>query len=93
MLAHTEGAPVAAMQDESRKLYGVQWHPEVKHTPMGQKLIENFLHKCAGLGDNWNASNIIEDQVKKIREKVRRRQGDLRPVRRRRLRRRGGSGA
>lgn len=37
---------------------------------MGQKLIENFLHKCAGLGDNWNASNIIEDQVKKIREKV-----------------------
>ena len=70
VLAHTEGAPVAAMQDESRKLYGVQWHPEVKHTPMGQKLIENFLHKCAGLGDNWNASNIIEDQVKKIREKV-----------------------
>ena len=70
MLAHTEGAPVAAMQDESRKLYGVQWHPEVKHTPMGQKLIENFLHKCAGLGDNWNASNIIDDQVTKIREKV-----------------------
>ena len=61
VLAHTEGAPVAAMQDESRKLYGVQWHPEVKHTPMGQKLIENFLHKCAGLGDNWNASNIIEE--------------------------------
>lgn len=45
VLAHTEGAPVAAMQDESRKLYGVQWHPEVKHTPMGQKLIENFLHQ------------------------------------------------
>ena len=37
---------------------------------MGQKLIENFLHKCAGLGDNWNASNIIDDQVTKIREKV-----------------------
>ena len=38
VLAHTEGAPVAAMQDESRKLYGVQWHPEVKHTPLGQTL-------------------------------------------------------
>ena len=70
MLAHTEGAPVAAMQDESRKLYGVQWHPEVKHTPLGQKLIETFLHQCAGLPDNWDASSIIEDQVAKIREKV-----------------------
>ena len=63
VLAHTEGAPVAAMQDESRKLYGVQWHPEVKHTPLGQKLIETFLHQCAGLPDNWDASYIIEDQV------------------------------
>ena len=70
VLAHTEGAPVAAMQDESRKLYGVQWHPEVKHTPLGQKLIETFLHQCAGLPDNWGASSIIEDQVAKIREKV-----------------------
>ena len=70
VLAHTEGAPVAAMQDESRKLYGVQWHPEVKHTPFGQKLIETFLHQCAGLPDNWDASSIIEDQVAKIREKV-----------------------
>ena len=70
VLAHTEGAPVAAMQDESRKLYGVQWHPEVKHTPMGPQLIETFLHKCAGLGNNWDASSIIEDQVAKIREKV-----------------------
>lgn len=70
VLAHTEGAPVAAMQDESRKLYGVQWHPEVKHTPLGQKLISTFLHKCAGLNNNWNPSNIIEDQVAKIRAEV-----------------------
>ena len=70
VLAHTEGAPVAAMADESRKLYGVQWHPEVKHSPFGQKLIENFLHRCAALPNDWDASSIIEDQVKKIREKV-----------------------
>lgn len=70
VLAHTEGAPVAAMADESRKLYGVQWHPEVKHSPLGQKLIENFLHRCAALPNDWGASSIIEDQVKKIREKV-----------------------
>lgn len=70
VLAHTEGAPVAAMADESRKLYGVQWHPEVKHSPLGQKLIENFLHRCAALPNDWDASSIIEDQVKRIREKV-----------------------
>lgn len=70
VLAHTEGAPVAAMADESRKLYGVQWHPEVKHSPLGQKLIENFLHRCAALPNDWDASSIIEDQVKQIREKV-----------------------
>ena len=70
VLAHTEGAPVAAMQDTNRKLYGVQWHPEVKHTPLGQELISTFLHKCAGLGNNWNPSNIIEDQVAKIRAEV-----------------------
>ena len=70
VLAHTEGAPVAAMADESRKLYGVQWHPEVKHSPLGQKLIENFLHRCAALTNDWDASSIIEDQVKKIREQV-----------------------
>ena len=70
VLAHAEGAPVAAMADESRKLYGVQWHPEVKHSPLGQKLIENFLHRCAALPNDWDASSIIEDQVKKIREQV-----------------------
>ncbi|WP_077385789.1 glutamine-hydrolyzing GMP synthase [Bifidobacterium longum] len=70
VLAHTEGAPVAAMADESRKLYGVQWHPEVKHSPLGQKLIENFLHRCAALPNDWDASSIIEDQVKKIRKQV-----------------------
>ena len=70
VLAHTEGAPVAAMADEKRKLYGVQWHPEVKHSPMGQQLIENFLHQCAGLPRDWDASSIIEDQVAKIRAQV-----------------------
>lgn len=68
--AHTEGAPVAAMEDPSRKLYGVQWHPEVKHTPLGQDLIENFLHDCAGIEADWNARNIIDEQVAAIREKV-----------------------
>lgn len=70
VLAHTEGAPVAAMEDASRRLYGVQWHPEVRHTPLGQDLISNFLHECAGIPDDWNAKNIIDEQVEAIREKV-----------------------
>lgn len=70
VLAHTEGAPVAAMEDDSRSLYGVQWHPEVRHTPLGQDLIENFLHKCAGIPNDWNAKNIIDEQVEAIRGKV-----------------------
>ncbi|WEV59776.1 glutamine-hydrolyzing GMP synthase [Bifidobacterium sp. ESL0728] len=70
VLAHTEGAPVAAMEDESRKLYGVQWHPEVKHTPLGDELFSTFLHKCAGLPSDWDADNIIDTQVRKIREEV-----------------------
>ncbi|AKV55166.1 GMP synthase (glutamine-hydrolyzing), C-terminal domain protein [Bifidobacterium actinocoloniiforme DSM 22766] len=70
VLAHTAGAPVAAMQDPARKLYGVQWHPEVKHTPLGQELISTFLHQCAGLADDWDPSSIIEDQVAAIRAKV-----------------------
>jgi GMP synthase (glutamine-hydrolysing) len=70
VLAHTAGAPVAAMQDKARKLYGVQWHPEVKHTPLGQELISAFLHDCAGLPRDWDASGIIEDQVAKIRDQV-----------------------
>lgn len=70
VLAHTEGAPVAAMEDKSRKLYGVQWHPEVRHTPLGQDLIENFLHREAGLPRSWDPSGIIDEQVAQIREKV-----------------------
>ncbi|BAR05434.1 GMP synthase/glutamine amidotransferase [Parascardovia denticolens DSM 10105 = JCM 12538] len=70
VLAHTEGAPVAAMEDKSRKLYGVQWHPEVKHTPLGQDVFERFLHDEAGIPREWNPSSIIEDQVARIREQV-----------------------
>ncbi|MFT8704126.1 glutamine-hydrolyzing GMP synthase [Bifidobacterium aquikefiricola] len=70
VLARTASAPVAAMEDTSRKLYGVQWHPEVKHTVHGQELINVFLHDCANLPSNWNASNIIDEQIAKIKAEV-----------------------
>ncbi|MCI9889173.1 glutamine-hydrolyzing GMP synthase [Micrococcales bacterium 31B] len=64
------GAPVAAFEDNERKLYGVQWHPEVKHSAYGQKVLENFLHRGAGLPGDWTTGNVIAEQVERIREQV-----------------------
>jgi GMP synthase (glutamine-hydrolysing) len=70
VVASTEATPVAAFANDERRLYGVQWHPEVKHSAYGQDLLENFLHKCAGLAADWNSENVIETQVALITEQV-----------------------
>ncbi|MFB2596816.1 glutamine-hydrolyzing GMP synthase [Herbiconiux sp. P17] len=70
VLASTASTPVAAFANPSRGLYGVQWHPEVKHTQYGQDLIENFLHDAAGIPADWNPGNVIADQVAAIRAQV-----------------------
>lgn len=76
VLATTPGAPVAAFEDRERRLFGVQWHPEVKHSPLGQKALENFLYQGAGLAPDWNPGNVIAEQVERIRAQV----GDARVV-------------
>jgi GMP synthase (glutamine-hydrolysing) len=63
-------APVAAMEDVPRRLYAVQFHPEVMHTEHGQALLENFLHREAAIPATWTNSSIIEDQVAAIRKQV-----------------------
>jgi GMP synthase (glutamine-hydrolysing) len=63
-------APVAAMEDVQRRLYAVQFHPEVMHTEHGQALLENFLHREAAIPATWTNSSIIEDQVAAIRKQV-----------------------
>lgn len=70
VLASTEGAPVAAFAHEDKRLFGVQWHPEVKHSSYGQRVLENFLFNGAGLEPSWNTGNILEEQVARIREQV-----------------------
>ncbi|MCK6068019.1 MULTISPECIES: glutamine-hydrolyzing GMP synthase [Microbacterium] len=70
VLARTAATPVAAFANDTRKLYGVQWHPEVKHTDHGQAVLENFLHRAAGLPADWNSGNVIAEQVDKIRAQV-----------------------
>ncbi|GHT82911.1 GMP synthase [glutamine-hydrolyzing] [Actinomycetota bacterium] len=70
VLATTAQAPVAAMENKELKIAGVQWHPEVKHTPLGQNVIVNFLSGLAGLGLDYNAQSIIDEQVLAIQEQV-----------------------
>jgi len=70
VLARTAATPVAAFGDDVRKFYGVQWHPEVKHSDHGQAVLENFLHRAAGLPADWNSGNVIAEQVEKIRAQI-----------------------
>ena len=70
VLARTGATPVAAFGNDARKLYGVQWHPEVKHSDYGQRIIENFLHGAAGLAADWNSGNVIAEQTERIRAQV-----------------------
>jgi GMP synthase (glutamine-hydrolysing) len=70
VLASTETTPVAAFANRERKIYGVQWHPEVKHSQFGQNVLENFLHNAAGIPATWNSGNVIAEQVEKIRAQV-----------------------
>ena len=70
VLASTDTTPVAAFANREKKIYGVQWHPEVKHSAFGQNVLENFLHNAAGIAPTWNSGNVIAEQVEKIRAQV-----------------------
>jgi GMP synthase (glutamine-hydrolysing) len=69
-VASTANAPVCAMQSVSRNLYGVQFHPEVNHTPRGEVLIDTFVRKICGCSGQWTPGQIIEDAVERIRQQV-----------------------
>lgn len=68
--AHTEHTAIAAMLDEQKGLYGVQFHPEVKHTPDGQAMLEMFLFEVCGCRGEWTMESFIESQIKQIRALV-----------------------
>jgi GMP synthase (glutamine-hydrolysing) len=69
-LAHTGCCPYAAMADPARRLYGVQFHPEVTHTEEGRKVLENFLFDICGIAAGWNMESYADIAVKQIREQV-----------------------
>jgi GMP synthase (glutamine-hydrolysing) len=68
--ASTPDAPVAVLENRERRIFGVQYHPEVVHTPFGSALIERFLHDLAGCGDTWTMASIIDEQVAAVRAQV-----------------------
>ncbi|MGO4842742.1 GMP synthase (glutamine-hydrolyzing), partial [Rhizobiaceae sp. 2RAB30] len=63
-------APFAAIADEARKFYAVQFHPEVVHTPDGAKLLANFVHRIAGIKGDWSMAAYREQAVEAIRRQV-----------------------
>ncbi len=70
VIATSENAPYAAVADEARRFYAVQFHPEVVHTPDGAKLLSNFVHKIAGLKSDWTMSAYRREMIAKIRAQV-----------------------
>jgi len=70
VIATSEGAPYAAIANEERKIYGVQFHPEVMHTPRGAVILKNFTHGIAGLTGDWTMAAYRDEQIAKIREQV-----------------------
>lgn len=70
VMASNIAAPIAAIADEKRKFYGVQFHPEVTHTPQGNTIIERFVHDICSIGHDWNMSDYVEEAISKIRSEV-----------------------
>jgi GMP synthase (glutamine-hydrolysing) len=70
VVAGSPSTPIAAFEDPARGLYGVQFHPEVVHTPHGTDLLKNFLYGVAGAPPSWTAAAVIEEQVERIRAQV-----------------------
>ena len=70
VVATSAGAPVAAFEDRSRGLAGVQYHPEVIHTPHGQQVLSRFLHDFAGIDADWTPANIAESLIDGVREQI-----------------------
>ncbi len=68
--ATTPGAPIAVLEDDERRIYGVQFHPEVVHTPYGMGVLARFLHERAGIPAEWEMSSVIDEQVARIRARV-----------------------
>jgi GMP synthase (glutamine-hydrolysing) len=70
IIGYTQNSPIGAIIHQQKKIYGLQFHPEVYHTPNGKEILANFLHKICGLTADWSAESFIESAVRKIKKTV-----------------------
>jgi GMP synthase (glutamine-hydrolysing) len=70
IMAYTENSPIAIMGNRERNVYGLQFHPEVAHTPEGKTLLKNFIYNVCGCRGNWTMGNFVNDSVGRIKEQV-----------------------
>lgn len=70
IIAHTDGCPVAAIQNKDKKFYAVQFHPEVMHTPKGGEMLSNFIYKVCGCKGDWKMSSFVNDTIESLKEKI-----------------------
>src|ERR1700752_4459095 len=69
-LASSTASPVAAFESSARGIYGIQFHPEVVHTPYGQQVLTNFLTDVCGCERTWSPTSVIDEQIERIRAQV-----------------------
>ena len=70
LVASSDNSEITAVQNEARKVYGIQFHPEVVHSEHGTEILANFIFKVCGLEKNWNMKSFIEREVEAIRKEV-----------------------
>jgi GMP synthase (glutamine-hydrolysing) len=69
-IGHTDNAPICAIRNSARRIYGVQFHPEVVHTPRGKEVLRNFLYRICGCAGGWSPTSFIDNAVAEIRARV-----------------------
>lgn len=69
-LAQTATCPIAAVRHKTRKLFGLQFHPEVSHTPYGSRILHNFLHRVCGCAGSWHLSSFLDEEVERLRKTI-----------------------
>ncbi|MCZ7585930.1 MAG: glutamine-hydrolyzing GMP synthase [Deltaproteobacteria bacterium] len=76
VIATSANSPIAAMRNEAGSIYGVQFHPEVVHTPRGSEILSNFVHRICGCGEEWTMAGFIESSTRELAERI----GDKRVI-------------